>query len=139
MPPLALPFARGGEQQGDIAPAGFSRLVIYAYPPTGLPGVEPRQDATKSPEHMVAGPNPAAFAITQPSWRPWVPPWWALSPQSSACQREAAQRLRLPYALLRDARLQLTAALTLPTFTVQARPQHDGGGPPRCSSGSRSW
>ena len=44
-----------------------------------------------------------------------------LAAQSSAYQREAAQRPRRPYALLSEARLQLTATLTLPTFTVQAR------------------
>ena len=41
-----------------------------------------------------------------------------LSTQPSAEQREAAERLHLPFALVSDAGLELTRAMNLPTFTV---------------------
>jgi peroxiredoxin len=41
-----------------------------------------------------------------------------LSTQDSDYQREAAERLHLPFRLLSDARLELTRALDLPTFTA---------------------
>jgi peroxiredoxin len=51
-----------------------------------------------------------------------------VSTQSTAYQREAAERLRLPFPLLSDARLELTSAMHLPTFEAELRPAHDGGG-----------
>ncbi|WP_240694578.1 peroxiredoxin [Cryobacterium sp. SO1] len=42
-----------------------------------------------------------------------------LSVQSSAYQREAVERLHLPYPLLSDEEGRLAAVLNLPTFTVE--------------------
>ena len=41
---------------------------------------------------------------------------FGLSTQDSAYQREAAQRLHLPFPILSDAALALTGAMRLPTF-----------------------
>ena len=43
---------------------------------------------------------------------------FGVSTQDTAYQREAAQRLHLPFELLSDADLELTRALRLPTFSV---------------------
>jgi peroxiredoxin len=43
---------------------------------------------------------------------------FGLSTQDSAYQREAADRLHLPFPLLSDAELRLTRAMRLPTFTT---------------------
>ena len=43
---------------------------------------------------------------------------YGLSTQDTAYQREAAERLHLPFAILSDADLKLTRAMRLPTFTV---------------------
>ena len=43
---------------------------------------------------------------------------YGLSTQDTAYQREVAERLHLPFALLSDERLALTAAMKLPTFQV---------------------
>ena len=40
----------------------------------------------------------------------------ALSTQSPDYQREMAERLHLPFAVMSDGRLELTSALRLPTF-----------------------
>ena len=43
---------------------------------------------------------------------------FGLSTQDSDYQREAVERLHLPFPLLSDAELALARALSLPTFTV---------------------
>jgi peroxiredoxin len=43
---------------------------------------------------------------------------FGLSSQSSEYQREAVDRLHLPFAMLSDERLALAGALGLPTFTA---------------------
>jgi peroxiredoxin len=43
---------------------------------------------------------------------------YGLSSQSTAYQREAADRLHLPFAILSDADLKLARAIGLPTFTT---------------------
>ena len=43
---------------------------------------------------------------------------FGLSTQDTAYQREAAERLHLPFAILSDADLKFTRALNLPTFTA---------------------
>ena len=43
---------------------------------------------------------------------------YGLSTQDSAYQREVAERLHLPFAILSDAELKLTRAMRLPTFEV---------------------
>jgi peroxiredoxin len=44
---------------------------------------------------------------------------FGLSTQDTAYQREAAERLDLPFPLLSDERLELTRAAGLPTFTFR--------------------
>jgi len=44
---------------------------------------------------------------------------YGLSTQTTDYQREAVERLHLPFAILSDADLKLTQALNLPTFTVE--------------------
>lgn len=43
---------------------------------------------------------------------------FGLSTQDTGYQREVAERLHLPFAILSDAKLALTRALKLPTFTT---------------------
>jgi peroxiredoxin len=43
---------------------------------------------------------------------------YGLSTQDTAYQREAVERLHLPFAILSDEKLQLTRAMRLPTFHV---------------------
>ena len=45
---------------------------------------------------------------------------FGLSTQDSEYQREAAERLHLPFPLLSDARLEFASAMRLPTFEVQS-------------------
>jgi peroxiredoxin len=45
---------------------------------------------------------------------------FGLSTQDSEYQREAAERLHLPFPLLSDTTLQFATAMQLPTFAVQS-------------------
>ena len=53
-------------------------------------------------------------------WRPAPRRVFGLSTQDTAYQREAAERLHLPFPLLSDAALRLTTALRLPAMVVAA-------------------
>jgi peroxiredoxin len=128
MPPIALPSTRGGEQRVDVTPEGFGRLVIYAYPLTGLPGIDNPAGWNDIPGARGCTPESCGFRDHAAELAAAGAAVVGLSTQSTAYQQEAAERLSLPFALLSDAELRLTTALDLPTFTVETRPQHDGGG-----------
>jgi len=49
---------------------------------------------------------------------------YGLSTQDTAFQRDAVNRMHLPFAILSDDRLELTHALKLPTFEVNGLTLH---------------
>ncbi len=74
---------------------------------------------TRSRVHAVAPRKTAPSATTMPSfWRPAPTACSAFPPRTSSYQREAAERLHLPFPLLSDAALRLTTALKLPVMLV---------------------
>jgi peroxiredoxin len=128
MPALALPSTLGAPLRVDRVPSGYERLILYAYPLTGLPGVEPPPDWDAIPGARGCTPESCAFrdhAVELASEGAGVA---GVSTQSSAYQQAARHRLGLPFPLLSDADLALTAALRLPTFSVNLPPAFDGGG-----------
>ena len=108
--------ATAGEEVGLSTLPG--RTVVYAYPRTGVPGED----------HLVAHWDeiPGARGCTPESCgfrdhhadlvAAGASAVFGLSAQDTAYQREAAERLALPFALLSDAGLELTSAMRLPTF-----------------------
>lgn len=128
MPAVALPSTGEGEQRVDVVPSGFERLVMYAFPMTGLPGVEPPEGWDSIPGARGCTPESSGFrdhAIELESAGAAIV---GLSTQSTRYQKEAVERLRLPYPLLSDHDLVLTEALRLPTFRTELRPEQNGGG-----------
>jgi peroxiredoxin len=116
LPDLALPATDG-------APVNLSRLrgrtVIYIYPRTGVPGVDPPAGWDQIPGARGCTPQSCAFRDHFGELkRLGVAHLYGLSTQDTAYQREAATRLHLPFALLSDEKLALTNALKLPTFSV---------------------
>jgi peroxiredoxin len=117
LPPFALAATDGSLVRLDQLPG---RVVVYAYPRTGVPGEDP----------LVAGWDaiPGARGCTPESCgfrdhfrelqAAGAASVFGLSTQPTDYQREAAERLHLPFALLSDAALELTKALRLPTFEV---------------------
>lgn len=128
LPAIALPSTRGGEQRIDVVPPDFERLVVYAYPMTGLPGVESPDGWEQIPGARGCTPESCGFRDHAADLAAAGAAVVGLSTQSSAYQREAVTRLGLPFPLLSDDDLRLTRALTLPTMRVTVRPEHDGGG-----------
>ena len=119
MPPLALPSTQGNAVRVDIVPEGAERLVLYAYPRTGRPD-EPSltPDWDSIPGARGCTPESCGFRDHAADLRSAGAAVAGLSTQDTGYQREAAERLQLPFPLLSDADLALTRSLDLPTFTV---------------------
>ena len=128
MPPVALPSTGGGTMRVDVVPGGFSRLIIYAYPLTGLPGVPVPDGWDEIPGARGCTPESCGFRDHAAELAALGAAVAGLSTQSTGYQREAATRLRLPFPLLSDAGLALTRALGLPTFGIGLAPEYEGGG-----------
>ncbi|AVT28458.1 peroxiredoxin [Plantactinospora sp. BC1] len=118
MPALALPATDGAEMRVDVVPPGATRLVLYAYPRTGRPGVEPPPGWDLIPGARGCTPQSCAFRDHAAELGSAGAAVAGLSTQDTGYQREAVQRLHLPFPLLSDVHLALTRALRLPTFEV---------------------
>lgn len=93
------------------------RVVIYAYPRTGRPG-EPNPDGWDLiPGARGCTPQTCAFRDHFAELKGLgVDHLYGLSTQDSDYQREVAERLHLPFAILSDASLRLTTAMRFPVF-----------------------
>jgi peroxiredoxin len=105
-------------QQVDLAVLP-GRSVVYAYPRTGRPG----QPALSDDWDLIPGargctPQSCAFADHHSELTAVGVRVFGLSTQDTEYQREAVDRLHLPFPLLSDCDLALAMALRLPTFTV---------------------
>jgi peroxiredoxin len=95
------------------------RTVVYAYPRTGVPD-QPNPDGWDAiPGARGCTPQSCAFRDHFAELQALgVSAVYGLSTQDTPYQREAADRLHLPFALLSDERLALISAMRLPTFQV---------------------
>jgi len=118
IPPVALTASDGRKVRLDY-PGTSARTVLYAYPRTGRPGEDPLvADWDLIPGARGCTPESCAFRDHHADLRVAGADVFGLSTQDSGYQREAVQRLQLPFALLSDSDLQLTRALRLPTFNA---------------------
>lgn len=93
------------------------RIVIYAYPRTGKPGVENPDGWDMIPGARGCTPQSCSFRNHFSELKALgVDHLFGLSTQDSEYQREAAERMHLPFAILSDESLKLTRAMKLPTF-----------------------
>src|SRR5262245_39297242 len=92
-------------------------MVVYVYPRTGVPG-QPSPDGWDTiPGARGCTPQSCGFRDHYADLkRLGVAQLFGLSTQTTAYQREAAERLHLPFAILSDTDLRLTRALNLPAF-----------------------
>jgi peroxiredoxin len=96
--------------------------VVFAYPRTGRPGEESPggDDAWNAiPGARGCTPEACSFRDERARFAERGARIFGLSTQDSDYQREAVERLHLPYPILSDAQLELTRALNLPTFDVE--------------------
>jgi len=114
MPSVALPATDGG--MVDLA-ALRGRTIVYAYPRTGQPGIDNPPGWDLIPGARGCTPQSCSFRDHFAELKALgVAQLFGLSTQDPAYQREAAERLHLPFAILSDEHLQLTRAMKLPTF-----------------------
>src|SRR5262245_24260382 len=94
------------------------RSVIYIYPMTGRPGVPLPDGWDAIPGARGCTPQSCSFRDHYTELKALGSRVFGLSTQDSEYQREARDRLHLPFELLSDTSLQLKSALRLPTFRV---------------------
>src|SRR4249919_471146 len=96
------------------------RLIVFAYPRTGQPGkISLVDDWDMIPGARGCTPQSCAFRdLHKVLIEAGAARVFGLSTQDGAYQREAAERLHLPFPLLSDEKLALTRALRLPTMDV---------------------
>ncbi|MBV9194556.1 MAG: peroxiredoxin [Solirubrobacterales bacterium] len=117
MPPLVLPGTDGSTV--SLHELGPGRTVVYIYPLTGRPGVALPEGWDEIPGARGCSTEACDFRDHYAELLDaGVTAVFGLSSQSVDYQREAVQRLGLPYAMLSDPALELAAALGLPTFTA---------------------
>lgn len=117
MPDVTLDSTDG--RAVSMARLGPGRTVIYAYPRTGRPGepsLTPEWDSI--PGARGCTPESCGFRDHFQELRQAGADVFGLSTQDVQYQRELVDRLRLPFPILSDEKLELTHALRLPTFDV---------------------
>jgi peroxiredoxin len=117
LPTLALEATTGGFLELRELAAGT--LVLYVYPRTGVPGVDPPTGWDEIPGARGCTPQACAFRDHHAELDALGARVAGLSSQTTEYQQEAAERLGLPFPLLADPDLRLAAALDLPTFIVE--------------------
>ena len=92
--------------------------VIYIYPMTGRPDTDLPDNWDAIPGARGCTPQSCSFRDHYADLQKLNAAVYGLSVQGTDYQREAQQRLHLPFSLLSDENLQLKAALQLPTLCV---------------------
>ena len=117
VPDIALAATDGSKLSLAKLPG---RVVVFAYPRTGEPGKPSLvDDWDMIPGARGCTPQTCAFRdLHKELTDAGAARVLGLSTQDTAYQREAVERLHLPFALLSDSELALTRALRLPTMQV---------------------
>lgn len=116
LPRVALPATRGPAV--DLA-ALKGWAVLYCYPMTGRPGAPLPGGWDTIPGARGCTPQACSFRDHFRELQGLgVRSVFGISTQTTAYQREAAERLHLPFPLLSDAAFELADTLDLPSFEV---------------------
>ena len=116
LPPVALRATDGSLVTLAALPG---RVVVFAYPMTGRPGVPLPDGWDEIPGARGCTPHSCAFRDHHAELlAAGATRVFGLSTQNTAFQREAAERLHLPFPLLSDAGLEFANGARLPTIEV---------------------
>ena len=114
LPSVPLPATDGSSVDISALPG---IVVVFAYPRTGRPGVENPEGWDQIPGARGCTPQSCAFRDLFSELKTLgVQRLFGLSTQNTEYQREAAERLHLPFPILSDEHFQLAGALRLPMF-----------------------
>jgi peroxiredoxin len=119
MPAVALHSTR--DRMIDLSQRTTTRVVVYCYPMTGVPGTALPEGWDEIPGARGCTPQTWAFRESHAQFADIHTEVFGLSTQTTAYQREMADRLNLPFEILSDERYTLCDALRLPTFTIEGR------------------
>src|SRR4029434_4848485 len=115
----SIPLSATDGQQIDLA-ALRGRTVVYVYPRTGRPDYPGSAAWDAIPGARGCTPQSCGFRDHYAELRSLgASAIFGLSTQTTDYQREAVERLHLPFPLLSDSGLVFTRALRLPTFEFQ--------------------
>lgn len=95
------------------------RTVVYCYPMTGRPDLELPAGWDDIPGARGCTPQSCAFRDHHEELQALGVGVFGVSTQDTEYQREAKERLRLPFELLSDEELRFAGALNLPIFEVE--------------------
>lgn len=116
VPSIGLPATNGGFVDLSTLPG---RVIVYVYPKTGRPDQDVTPDGWEDiPGARGCTPESCGFRDHYHDLLEHVTAVFGLSLQTTDYQREARDRLELPFELLSDADLAFTNRLGLPTFTI---------------------
>lgn len=115
VPAASLPSTAGRSVDLRALPG---RTVVYIYPRTGRPDQEPPDGWNAFPGARGCTPQSCSFRDHKSELEQLGAGLFGLSTQDSDYQREAAERLHLPFELLSDETFDFVAALRLPTFEL---------------------
>ena len=115
LPSLSLPATDGTMIDLSTLPG---RTVVYVYPRTGRPDQPLPTGWNEIPGARGCTPQSCAYRDLAAELAALDTRVFGLSTQDTAYQQEAVTRLRLPFPLLSDSRLEFATRLNLPTFEV---------------------
>lgn len=113
MPAVALASTSGSRVNLGLE---GGTVVVYFYPMTGRPDAPPMVGWNEIPGARGCTPQSCSFRDLHSDLLGLGAKVYGVSSQSSEDQKEAIQRLRLPFELLSDSSFELVSALMLPTF-----------------------
>ena len=115
LPALTLPATDGTAVDLSALPG---RSVVYVYPRTGRPDQPIPAGWDQIPGARGCTPQSCGYRDLAGELGALGARVFGLSTQDTTYQREAVQRLHLPFPLLSDEHLALATTLDLPTFEV---------------------
>jgi peroxiredoxin len=116
VPSIALPATDGTTVDLSELPG---TVVVYIYPRTGRPDQPVPTGWDDIPGARGCTPQSCAFRDHHAELQQLDAAVYGLSTQDTEYQREAVDRLHLPFSLLSDEQLRFAHALNLPTFSVE--------------------
>ena len=113
----SIPLRSTKGRMVNLAEPSSERAIVYAYPRTGAPGTSVPSNWDEIPGARGCTPQSCSMRDHYKEVKALGAEIFGLSTQTTEYQKEAVERLHLPFEILSDVDLKLTHALNLPTFT----------------------
>jgi peroxiredoxin len=117
VPSISLRSTKG--RMVNLADPSSERMVVYIYPRTGAPGSTVAGTWDEIPGARGCTPQSCSMRDHYREAKALGAEIFGLSTQTTEYQKEAVDRLHLPFEILSDVDFKFTHALNLPTFTYE--------------------